>query len=246
MTAITKINQPKDYNISVWRYMNLKRFEYLLKTESLYFARADMFEDDFEGSLTQPAYTGFLINCDVDVQYEDGTVGKMSEWISNDVKAFRTQTYINCWHMNERESDAMWKLYASSKKSIAIKTTYKCLAESLPNDAHLGMVRYIDYNKNHFPFNSLILQFFHKRKEFEHDKEVRAVITKGPPMTRKIKKPTGNDGLPIKVDVFKLIKKIVVAPKSSDEIYSEIQTLLKNHGFKLRVDRSSLEEKPIF
>ena len=39
---------PKD---TLWRYLSLEKFASLLYTQSLYFVRADQFEDPFEGSV---------------------------------------------------------------------------------------------------------------------------------------------------------------------------------------------------
>lgn len=42
--------------------------------------------------------------------------------------------YISCWHMNEYESAAMWKLYAKSSDAIAIQTTFQKLCESIGDE----------------------------------------------------------------------------------------------------------------
>ena len=48
---------------------------------------------------------------------------------------------INCWHMNDFESEAMWKLYLKSNEGIAIQSTYQRLIDSLSNtdlSIHIG------------------------------------------------------------------------------------------------------------
>ena len=42
--------QPKNEDSKVWRYMDFSKLVSLIDSESLYFTRADKFEDPFEGS----------------------------------------------------------------------------------------------------------------------------------------------------------------------------------------------------
>jgi len=41
---------------------------------------------------------------------------------------------INCWHMNDHESAAMWKLYLKSDEGIAIQSTYRKLKDAITDD----------------------------------------------------------------------------------------------------------------
>jgi len=45
---------PADKNISIWRYMNLSNFVWMLQNESLYFRRCDLLGGPYEGHYTQP------------------------------------------------------------------------------------------------------------------------------------------------------------------------------------------------
>ena len=51
---------------------------------------------------------------------------------------------VSCWHENETESVAMWKLYVSGKEGVAIKTTVASLSELLSchRELKLGRVLY--------------------------------------------------------------------------------------------------------
>lgn len=242
------LQKPNDANIKIWRYMKLEKFKYLLESECLYFARADMFEDPFEGSLTEPSHTGFLIDIDIPCTYEDGTKAMFSEVLSNIAESSRTRTYVNCWHMNEGESDAMWKLYGQEGKSIAIQSTYTRLANCLPNGVHLGVVRYIDYSKDQFPHASWLLPFYHKRKAYEHEKEVRAVVVNHSEnrTSRKPKKPQGKVGIGIPIDPNKLIEAVFIAPGSTEAFRTQVEKIVKQSKKNFIVKPSNMDEKPIF
>ena len=90
----------------------------------------------------------------------------------------RTCTYISCWHMNNTESEAMWKIYCPSNQGVAIQTTYNKLKKSLrenDKDIFIGMVRYLEYDKDFFQIGNTFAPFMHKRSSFSFENEVRAL-----------------------------------------------------------------------
>ena len=105
--------KPKDENIKVWRYMDFTKFMDLLNSSELFFSRPDMFNDPFEGSLTTPSsqYLDKLIS--EKAPKKRGNLGKI-------FKSFRGVIGISCWHINQSESDAMWKLYLEKNEGIAV------------------------------------------------------------------------------------------------------------------------------
>ncbi|NLE62949.1 MAG: hypothetical protein GX612_03820, partial [Bacteroidales bacterium] len=96
--------KPK-FNFELWRYMDLEKFESLLKNSSLFFCRADRFADPFEGSIPKR-------------EVKENISG-----LSNQHILMKKQKIINCWHINNNENDSMWKLYLKSNEGIAIRTT---------------------------------------------------------------------------------------------------------------------------
>lgn len=81
---------------------------------------------------------------------------------------------VSCWHQNDVESEAMWKLYAKEEGSVAIVTTVQKLVSILPKGVgDVIPVQYIDYenvNESLSPVNAI----FFKRKSFAHEREYRA------------------------------------------------------------------------
>ena len=47
---------------------------------------------------------------------------------------------INCWHMNDHESAAMWKLYLKSNEGIAVQSTYETLRDSIIDEEKVRKV----------------------------------------------------------------------------------------------------------
>ena len=140
--------------------MNLLQLIDFLETKSLHFARADTLGDPYEGSW--PKNFG-------------GDQSKILKLITANL---REAIYISCWHGGKAESAAMWQLYGTVAGSIAIQSTYQKLVDALPDDTFMGMVQYKDYSspEDGFPRDNGMYPFIHKRREFEHEKEVRAFI----------------------------------------------------------------------
>lgn len=45
--------QPRDGKLRLWRYMNFAKFVSLISTRRLFFCRADLLDDPFEGSYSK-------------------------------------------------------------------------------------------------------------------------------------------------------------------------------------------------
>ncbi|HEY6527207.1 MAG TPA: DUF2971 domain-containing protein [Cellvibrionaceae bacterium] len=162
--------QPNDKNIKLWRYMSLPKLISILTTKSLNLARIDRMADQFEGTITKATLEG--------IQRYQSMIGQTlsEEAILNMYRRTRETSYISCWHANEYESEAMWQLYGA-KGGVAIQTSYDKLTQSIANDGevYIGLVKYIDYDNAHLPSANMFSPIMHKRKSFEHEKEVRLV-----------------------------------------------------------------------
>ena len=139
--------------------MDFTKFVSLISSSNLFFCRADLFKDPFEGSyskanvvLRPQAYQG-LSPEHIDKIISNGAT--FSKWI-------REWTYISCWHANEFESAAMWDLYAKTDEAVAIETKYSSLKNVLPDNSFLGLVKYIDYEKDWLPEGNTFYPFTHK------------------------------------------------------------------------------------
>jgi hypothetical protein len=184
-----------DNTAVLWRFMDFTKFVSLLKTNSLFFTRSDKFEDPFEGAKgllkNKPKwdkfYKDFFIQS-IKTVPGGGGLNKTEKELLSEAKKLLAQinsigekqvkeTFVNCWHESDFESEAMWKLYTSSlDQGIAIRTTYKRLYNSLNCNPsiQIGRINYIDFSSNFAGINEA---FWYKRKSFEHEKEVRAIYS---------------------------------------------------------------------
>ena len=132
---------PKD---TLWRYLSFEKFAGLLSTKSLYFARADQFEDPFEGRV--PPLIDELYKQHTQRLGEEGSQAIIKLW-----EEWRKWVMCSCWHHGDHESMAMWERerYDMNKSGIAIKTTMQSLEDSFTReegvDVYIGKVEYIDH-----------------------------------------------------------------------------------------------------
>lgn len=252
---------PDDNNICIWRYMDFTKYVSLLEQKSLFFARADILDDPYEGAISEANVRMRPLI------YRDRITANAFKTLSKIHYSARRWTYINCWHMNNGESAAMWKLYARSNESIAIKTTYQILFDYLPEGVFVGVVHYVDYENDRIPEGTDLFNYVHKRKSFEHEKELRALIqelpignkvyrlgrdtpdsapnnTKDEPINYNRTNP--DNGRLITVDLGGLINEIRVSPTSSDWYFNLVKSITMKYGLNVSVKRSSLDKEPIF
>ncbi len=189
----------------------------------------------------------------------------MDKWQSEILQWSRNWTYINCWHMNDLESAAMWSLYATSNQAIAIQSTFhrlkNCLSPYIKppqGEPILGMVYYIDYDQDEVRKNTYLSEYFYKRRSYSHEHELRAIIQELPlknNMSRvnQIIGPDDHDydkapanGKSFSVNLEELIEQVYVAPTSPDWFFELTKKIMNKFGFNKSVRRSSLDTDPIY
>lgn len=244
--------QPEDKSIKIWRYIDFTKFVSVLENDGLFFCRADKLGDPFEGSYARANERLREIMYEEDSKRLNIPLERMLEAFSafGDVMKWHRQwMMISCWHMNELESAAMWNLYTKTNESVCIQSTYKLLESCLPEESYIGKVQYIDYNEEWMPERNLFTPFMHKRKSFEHEREVRAIIDKSPKKPLAMQDKTlvpPNAGIWVTVDSHKLIERIYLAPLSPDWFQDLIKQVTRRYGFSVEVIKSSLDEEPFF
>jgi hypothetical protein len=246
--------KPDDVNQKIWRYLDFKKYADLLDKEALFFARLDKLGEKFEGSITRP---------EMDLRQRmrktwvdqirpfipeltlDGIMTKDSQSWEN----FRRSFFVNCWHMNEHESNAMWQHYSKNEKNVAVQSTYRKLQESLDvcreHSVWIGKVVYKDLTTDISPFDNAFHRYIRKDVSFEHERELRAVILKMLDAEGNIlKEPL--DHIYASVNLNTLIAKVVVSPLTSPSFLNEVRLAMKKHHIDKSVEQSKLATKPLF
>jgi hypothetical protein len=244
--------QPEDENIKVWRYMDFTKLISLIDSQCLYFTRVDKLNDPFEGSYPQLNVLGRMLLNKISSPMPRDQFLRENINVSKSNKDWVRFAAVNCWHMNEDESAAMWSLYLKSNEGVAIQSTYTRLKKSIidDEDVYLGTVKYIDYKKESIKSNNTFARYVHKRKSFDHEREVRAMVSKFPPgntdASYDISQETIHHGLNIKVDLKTLIENIYIAPTAPVWLADLIRDVIKKYGYEFNVKQSDLNANPLF
>lgn len=138
---------------------------------ALFFVRADKLGDPFEGALSK-------VNFKLRPTIYKGLPSDAFQRIGDARKEIRKFMLISCWHLNDHESAAMWKLYSREQDGVAIRTSFHHFKDSFlgGSDVHVGKIQYADYETVFIPEDNAVAPFLIKRKSFAHENEVRALI----------------------------------------------------------------------
>jgi hypothetical protein len=221
--------------------MDFTKYVAMLQTGCLFFSRADRLDDPFEGTLsrrTMDAWLGLLRHHKLPEH--------LAETPRRFAKAFRKHTFLNCWHLADHESAAMWQLYSKTNEAIAVQSTFAKLENVLPDNAHLGVVRYVDYDTFVIPQGNTMWPFLFKRLSFEHEREVRAVMQDAPLRDNALdlEAEPAEPGKLVSVDLASLISTLYVAPLTPDWYLDLVTNVTERYGFQYAVRRSRMEEDP--
>lgn len=252
-----KIETP-DNNQKIWRYMDFSKYVDILTTNTLYFTRADTLEDPYDCSGMQ-----FLGEKYKQISSANPQVKERARQVNTFDRLF---VYLNCWHMNDGQSAALWKLYSENKyETIAIQTTFEKLDSEIKlkwsrDGIRISKVKYDLENAGepigNPPKDRLFsglgwAKIIYKRPSFAHEKELRAFIFQGYDK-RKENDTLRNEAhleklmkerdefIRIPIDPAKLIEKVYVSPFAKDwfvELVKNVSGELKN-----RVKKSDLYE----
>src|SRR5437868_8026514 len=173
----------------IWRYTDMAKLLSLLDRSALYFPRLDKLEDPFEGYYTKNSPVVCVENLSLEelkhsLKAEDENLVKIAVSNGRLMRQFnklqREITFVSSWHCQEHESAAMWSQYLKTQEGIAIRSSYDRLCSAFSNyddyEIFIGTVSYLDYNRDSIGQGNSLAPVLSKRKSFEHEREVRAVI----------------------------------------------------------------------
>jgi hypothetical protein len=231
---------PEDQDAKIWRFMSFARYLWLLESRALFFARASSFEDTFEGAKTQATIEA----------RERFPPRKRQRVLLGGSDMARDLTFINCWHMNNYESQGMWKLYVQGVEGVAIQSRFaileKCLRENpREDDIYVGCVKYIDYEKEGM-CDDWITPFIYKRHSFRHESEVRAIMFPRRRPACAVNREDLRPGVSVEINLDSLIQAVYVSPYAPPWLQTLTSTISERYGLRAPVRASDLRAEPIF
>jgi hypothetical protein len=242
--------EPQNRNARLWRYMDLARFLSILEKRALFFPSiATLAEiDPFEG---EPALAR--------IRAAQAQGAEALRAFCLNVEIFKHLNFFSCWHMNDGESDAMWKLYIKGSEGIAIQSTVDRLKASFNNSPYTVYMASVRYDRSDDPQNQPFRtsDYMYKRRAFQHEQEVRLGTDRsdvrceffddGRPKTSSpavrmedILLCPGRKGVSVDADIPMLIEKVVISPFSPTWFSDLVASLSKQLGYAFEVVPSEM------
>ena len=176
--------------------------------------------------------------------------------------------YGQCWTY-QHESDALWRIYSPKKNRVRIKTTVRKLItelEKIQTDGFYSFIGKIHYQETsdietkiqhalqaHIPTiifdHNLINNFlFVKRKTFEHEDEVRLIVSLRKMGEEQVKEFLGKNDQLCSISIessIDLIDEIVFDPRIDDSVFASFKDRLINHYmFTKPIKKSTIYDPP--
>jgi len=231
--------------------MDLTKLLALISTQTLRFTNVIEFEDPYEGYIpiksVKHIKSQMMFKRPTDKQNTLLAL-KQRKLYEKLAKQFYGHCFVNCWHKNEDQSAAMWKLYLSANEGVAIQTTLQRLQDSFDctrHDIQMGEVKYIDFDKLErdrlFFLQEALLM---KRRSFKHEEEFRAMFVDYKKQKDKDGEFLAGHDIECHPDV--LIEQIYLAPTCPSWIKKIVESVLERYGITNKpVVQSNLYQGPV-
>jgi hypothetical protein len=235
-TPMTGLELPDDA-ATVWRYLDLWKFQRILETSGLYFVRSDRFSDPCDSVLPPQWRDNMQQDMCGDGKYTEATWYEKREIPANP---------IYCFNCEENESEHMWREYTNGTDALVIRSTVGRLKEcfsSTPVEVRIGRVDYGYHDKldepqfvttdwgDDEPAANLknpwyVPRYYFKRLKFAYEKEVRASIHVSQPIDSGYNLVIGSSG------IYTLVESIHMHPSATTSLREHLKSLLDQYGFR--------------
>lgn len=208
----------------LWRYMSFQKFEDLVKTQSLYYARMDQFEDSLEGISPFTCIKSILSDKTKSDEQKQECMRLYNIRMENNRKV----SFVSCWHINENINYNMWNQYGqNSVESIGIQTNFKKFNMILEKSGFSVLNEPVQYfEEPYFNQNAYWFPTIFKRSKFEHEQEFRSIL---------FVHDLDVKGIKIKVDLKEIITKIYIHPQASKDFFKKTRLFLKKNNLKIPI-----------
>jgi hypothetical protein len=178
--------QPADPTVRVWRYMDFPKLVWALTHNALVLTRVDTLDDKREGRHGKHFFHAVFLSTLRQMELTDippshaereRLATQVAELALHSEERNRAASFVSCWCMGgDKESEAMWQIYAGRGASVALVLPYERLRDSLKGtDLLVGTVTYFDFNRGVVSEGNVFRATMCKGHEYEHENEVRIV-----------------------------------------------------------------------
>lgn len=229
----------KHFELPIYRFTTFERILQLFEQCTNTIVSPGKWDDPFENLLSR-----------LEIHQKDGEIIKNID---------RSLLFGQCWTSTE-ETDATWRIYIPNGGGVRIKSTVHKLHSSLWNimgaranqSCYIGKVSYKPESEILAMFSDpkwvlhnllssgpmgMINSMLIKRKEFEHEQEIRLIFID-------YLKQAHNGFFEYKVDPSDLILEIAFDPRIERSIYETYSSVLRKIGYNGKLMKSNLYRIP--
>ena len=207
---------------TVWKYYKPPFFEKLLQSGELYLCQVSRFTDKAEARMN-----------DFQLAAMEGMYKDTPETLVA-LRAFhesiRQRSWVTCFSIADYEAAHMWKTFCDDSEGVAIRTTFQnlrlALHESGPlaSEVYPASVRYEQIPYMPWKIGYLLFQ---KLPCYSDERELRLCISR-PEEQFQADKCT-IEGIPLRVNLRRLIHRIYVHPTAPDSYFRKVRSLTAKH-----------------
>lgn len=212
-------------------------------------ARADQMEDTWEGAVG-------AANLEARPGWYGDDYASLAPRLANMRSVMRQMIHMNCWHLSEVESAAMWSIYQREGRGVAVRSTWAKLTTSIKDERAIygAAVQYVDYATTVIPEGIAFDAFLHKRESFAHEREARLLMLTGRSIPDPHSKSDGEDEMvqvpeapviPIQVNLSTLVEQVYVAPRAPTWVTDVVRAATTRFGYDFVVQQSDLDRDPV-
>ena len=256
----------EDMELKVWRYVPFSKFISMLTYQAIWFPKLNILQDQYEGMM--PKVTKDMMDTkfhEMKKNFPSDMHLQFDQMASRNEEDSRELLLVNCWFLDESESERMWDEYGKNNDAVAIQSTVRQLHKNIgvPHDyhaTHMGRVEYEDHEKylmTAYEANQGYERAFIKDvSKFSHEQELRIITLNT--KTRYCVKPTGEPysedevqgkdmnnfdypGLYIGVQFEQLISKIVISPLADEWFFLLVKRIIALNNFNISVEKSGIQ-----
>lgn len=221
----------------VFRYMDFPKYVWMIQNKMLYFPSLEQLasSDPWEGCHSKLNFQDLLIY-EIPLPGGDNMKWTRPELSKGALEA-RKNLFANCWHMNDSESDAQWRIYGGNANSLAIVSSGERLSKAIVDEREVygTQIRYYNPSKETTPVGNIFFPATCKRSAFSHECECRLIYWK-----------TVQDdsieckGVSIEVNLEILIEQVVISPRAEKWFVKTVEDFTTKMGFSFCVSQSDL------
>jgi hypothetical protein len=240
--------------MDIWKYTDIIHLVAMLKQGRLYLHPLWRYDDLTEGVPTDTEIELFR-------HFSDRFYGDQTTF-RHTYDAHRHLAAVSCWHKNEQESMAMWKIFSESGKGIAIKSTREKLEKAFSDNPNISVydIEYVDKSssitiKGPLPEVSHFMKY--KSKAYEYERELRAVyldlselvnenirMSDGSIISRpSIEQSKRKAGIFLPVKLEELFDCIIISPFVRKYEFEVLSDVIGKYKADLKVEHSELHNK---